>query len=69
MDSDDLRERVARLEERMETMKADLTATLEGFRADMAKQETRMLLAVAGMIGLAATLGFGTLAFLIGLPS
>jgi len=32
----ELNERVARLEERIETMKADLTATLEGFRTDQA---------------------------------
>ncbi len=34
-------------------------------REDMAKRETRMLLAVAGMIGLAVTV----LGILIGLPS
>ena len=55
--------RLAVLEERMKTLQADLTATLEGFRTDqaklredMAKRETRMLLAVAGMIGLAVTI-------------
>ena len=50
----------------MNTMQADLSATLERFRADMARRdteaarrETRMLLAMAGMIGLAvAILGF-----------
>ena len=54
------------LEERMNTMQADLSATLERFRADMAKhekegakRETRMLLAMAAMIGLAvAIIGF-----------
>ena len=47
-------------------MQADLSATLERFHADMAKcemegtrRETRMLLAMAAMIGLAvAILGF-----------
>jgi len=32
----ELNARVARLEERIETMKADLTATLESFRTDQA---------------------------------
>jgi len=61
MDSDDLRERVARLEERMETMKADLTATLEGFRADMARRDTWMILAVIAVIAVGLTIhGFLT---------
>ncbi len=50
----------------MNTMQADLSATLERFRVDMAtrdveaaKRETRMLLAIAGMLGLAvAVVGF-----------
>ena len=72
-DNHELARQVAVLEERMNTMQADLSATLERFRADMArlsegmarrdteaaKRETRMLLAVAAMIGLAvAILGF-----------
>jgi len=56
----------------MRTVQADLTATLENFRTEAAKRETRMLLAVIGMIGpvvavLAA--GFAFLGILIGLPS
>jgi len=58
MDSDDLHARVARLEERIETMKADLTATLEGFRADqavlredMAKHETRLVFYMIAIVG------------------
>ena len=58
-DNHELARQVAVLEERMKTMQADLSATLERFRADMANRETRMLLAIAGMIGLAvAILGF-----------
>ena len=70
--------RLAVLEERMKTLKAEntsaqerLNASLEGFRTDqaqlredMAKRETRMLLAVAGMIGLAVAI----LGILISLP-
>ena len=39
MDPDDLKlaGRVTRLEERMNTIQANLTATLEGFRTDQAK--------------------------------
>jgi len=58
MDSDDLHARVARLEERIETMKADLTATLEGFRTDqavlredMAKHETRLVFYMIAIVG------------------
>ena len=58
-DNHELARQIAVLEERMNTMQADLSATLERFRADMANRETRMLLAIAGMIGLAvAILGF-----------
>ncbi len=61
-----LARQVAVLEERMNTMQADLSATLERFLVDMAtrdveaaKRETRMLLAIAGMLGLAvAVIGF-----------
>jgi len=72
-------EGTAVLEERMKTvraeneiLRADLAATMSGMRTDMAARETRILLWVAGMIGLAvAVLGFGLafLGFLIGLPS
>ena len=58
-DNHELARQVAILEERMNTMQADLSAALERFRADMAARETRMLLAIAGMIGLAvAIIGF-----------
>ena len=65
-DNHELARQFAVLEERMNTMQADLSATLERFRADMAKRETegarretRMLLAMAAMIGLAvAIIGF-----------
>ena len=58
-DNHELARQVAVLEERMKTMQADLSATLERFRADMANRETRMLLAMAAMIGLAvAIIGF-----------
>jgi len=40
----------------MEIMKADLSATLEGFRTDMAKRETRLILVMAGMITLAVAI-------------
>ncbi len=71
-----LSERVAVLEERMKTMQADRTAPLESFRTDMerrdteaAKREARMLLAVAGMTGLAVlAAGFAFPGILIGLP-
>ena len=40
-------------------MQANLNSTLNEMRAEAAKRETRMLLAMAGMIGLAvAILGF-----------
>jgi len=57
--SDDLHERVARLEERMKTMQAEYRTDIARLAEDMAKRETRTLLAIAGMIGLAVTiLGF-----------
>lgn len=66
LDIHEINRKLAVLEERMNTMQADLSATLERFRADMAKRETegarretRMLLAMAAMIGLAvAIIGF-----------
>ncbi|MCY4258890.1 MAG: hypothetical protein OXC91_01320 [Rhodobacteraceae bacterium] len=63
--SDEWRERMARLEERMNTMDERYDKGWALLREDMAKRETRMLLAVAGMIGLAVTV----LGILIGLPS
>ncbi len=51
-DNHELARRIAVLEERMNT-------SYERLRADMAARETRMLLAIAGMLGLAvAILGF-----------
>ncbi len=59
--------RIARLEgqleaqeERMKTMTAKNESALDRLRADMAQRETRLILAMAGMIGLAvAILKFG----------
>jgi len=59
MDPVELNERVARLEERMKTMQAEYRTDIARLAEDMAKRETRTLLAIAGMIGLAVTiLGF-----------
>ncbi|MCY4259367.1 MAG: hypothetical protein OXC91_03795 [Rhodobacteraceae bacterium] len=53
-----LPERLARLEERMKTMQAEYRTDIARLAEDMAKRETRLLLAIAGMIGLAvAVLG------------
>jgi len=65
MDSDDLRERMARQEERMNTMQAEYRTDIARLAEDNAKRETRTLLAIAGMIGLAVAI----LGLLIGLPS
>jgi len=64
-DSPELNERMARLEERMNTMNERYDKGWALLREDMAKRETRMLLAVAGMVGLAVTI----LGLLIGLLS
>ncbi len=42
MNSDDWHERMAQLEGRMNTLQADLTATLEGFRTDQANLRADM---------------------------
>ncbi len=47
---------IAVLEERMNTIRAKLSATLERLRADMAARATRTLLAMGGMIGLAVAI-------------
>ncbi len=47
-----LSERMARLEERMETMSKRYDKGWVLMREDMAKRETRLILAMAGMIGL-----------------
>jgi len=65
MDPVELNERMARLEERMNTMNERYDKGWALLREDMAKRETRMLLAVAGMVGLAVTI----LGLLIGLLS
>ena len=65
-DINELARQVAVLEERMNTRQAEYESALDRFRADMASmredfaaRETRMLLAIAGMLGLAvAILGF-----------
>jgi len=76
MDPVELNERVARLEERMKTMQAEYRTDIARLAEDnakrdaaSAKRETWMLITVSGLIIATATLGFGTLAFLIGLPS
>jgi len=54
----DFDKRLAVLEERMKTLKAENETAFERLRSDIATRETRMLLAIAGMIGLAvAVLG------------
>ena len=40
------------LEERLNTIRAESESAYERLRADMARRETRMLLAIAAMIGL-----------------
>jgi len=56
-DTRELEKQLALVKKDMEIMKADLSATLEGFRTDMAtareeaaKRETRLILVMAGMI-------------------
>ena len=44
----DTNERLARLEERMETVKAELGRELAEFRADMANRETRITKDIRG---------------------
>ena len=57
----ELNERVARLEERMNTIQANLTATLEGFRTDMAKRETRLVFYMIAIVSIGFTIfGFVT---------
>ncbi len=51
-----LSERMARLEERMETMNERYDKGWALMREDMAKRETRLILAMAGMIGLAVAI-------------
>ena len=51
-DNHALDRRLAVLEERMNTMQANLAETLERFEANSARRETRLILAVAGILGL-----------------
>ena len=53
MATPDLATKVAVLEERMKTMQAEYKTDLARIAEDAAKRETRMLLAIAAMIGLA----------------
>ena len=46
----ELAQRVTRLEERMETVKAELKGALAEFRADMVKMELRIYLGIGGML-------------------
>ena len=59
-DIHELARQFAVLEERMETTLARNESAIDRLRADMASRETRLLLAMAGMITLAvAVLGLG----------
>ena len=60
----ELDKRLAVLEERMKTLKAENETAFERLRSDIATRETRMLLAIAGMLALAVTV----LGILISLP-
>ena len=53
MATPDIATKVAVLEERMKTMQAEYKTDLARIAEDAAKRETRMLLAIAAMIGLA----------------
>ncbi|MCY4141690.1 MAG: hypothetical protein OXF56_25925 [Rhodobacteraceae bacterium] len=58
-DNRELAKRFELLKKDFEIMQANVNSTLNEMRAEAAKRETRMLLAIAGMIGLAvAVLGF-----------
>ncbi len=66
-----LARQVAVLKERMNTMDERYDKGWALLREDMAKRETRMLVTVGGMIGLAVAVlgaGFAFLGVLIGLP-
>ncbi len=71
----ELDRRIAVLEERMKTMQADLSASLERnnaaferLRADMAARETRLIVTVVATVIGGGGLAVAFLAFLIGLP-
>ena len=56
----ELSERIARLEERMKTMQAEYKTDIARLAEEMARRETRLILALAGIIALAvAILKFG----------
>jgi len=76
MEPDELRERMARLEERMETMKAEYRTDIARLAEDMAKrdkdnQRWAVGFGIAQMAITIAVVGGGVavLGFLIGLPS
>jgi len=61
MDPVELNERVARLEERMETMKSEYRTDIARFAEDLAKQETRLVFYMIAIVGVGLTVfGFVT---------
>jgi len=61
MDPVELNERVARLEERMETMKAEYRTDIACLAEDLAKQETRLVFYMIAIVGVGLTVfGFVT---------
>jgi len=61
MDPVELNERVARLEERMETMKAEYRTDIARLAEDLAKQETRLVFYMIAIVGVGLTVfGFVT---------
>ena len=73
MTENNLGERLARLEERMETVKAELKGTLNefradmaGFRTDMAKRDKDNLRWIVGAIVAAVIVIIGALRYLVG---
>jgi len=76
MEPDELRERMARLEERMETMKAEYRTDIARLAEDMAKRDkdNQRWVVGFGIAQMAITIavvggGVAVLGFLIGLPS
>ena len=52
----ELSERIARLEERMKTMQAEYKTDIARLAEDMAKRETRLIVALIAIIGIATAL-------------
>ncbi len=50
---DDLRVQVARLEERMKTMQAEYKTDIAMLAKDLARRETKFLMAIAGLLAVA----------------